>query len=157
MRTLLLLVILFAGITQLPAQKSFKRTTLYGEIGGSGMLLSLNYERQLSNKPGFGLYTGIGLGRELPIFSIGAKYLFQLGTEKSFIETGAGFGFVEKDLIDDKFSNVDDNSLGVTFIPCLGYRHHTPYGLMWRLNYTPAFSSERIFPYLFGISVGWRL
>src|SRR5687768_1740090 len=131
MRTLLLLVILFAGITQLPAQKSFKRTTLYGEILGSGLILSVNYEKQLSNKPGLGLYAGIGLGGDLPVIPLGAKYLFQLGSEKSFIETGAGIVLVEYDAIDGKDTYLDyigKEKLGVAFVPSVGYRHHARSG-----------------------------
>jgi hypothetical protein len=159
MRTLLLLVILFIGITQLPAQKPFKRTTLYGEIAGSGLTLSLNYERQLSNKPGLGLYVGIGLGGDdFPfVIPVGAKYIYSLGGEKSFLEVGAGVALAENDFLDDKFDAGEDNDLGFAFIPTIGYRHHARNGFMWRLNYTPLFSPFGSIPYLFGISLGWRI
>jgi hypothetical protein len=159
MRTLLLLVMLFTGITRLPAQKSFKRTTLYAEIAGSGMTLSVNYERQLSNKPGFGFFAGFGLGGdETPVsIPLGIKYLLDLGNKKSFLETGAGVTIAEKDAFDGKFKPFQSNDFTGVFIPTVGYRHHTRYGLMYRINYTPFFSRERPIFYAFGISLGWRL
>jgi hypothetical protein len=48
--------------TSLPAQKPFKKNTIYGELGGNGLVLSANYERQLGHKPGVGVHIGIGIG-----------------------------------------------------------------------------------------------
>ena len=143
---------------QLAAQKAFKRTTLYGEILGSGLVLSVNYEHQLKNKPGFAWYAGIGLGGEYPTIPAGIKYLFYSKNEKSFLEAGAGVAFAEKELWDEKYRNTSNSvHYGVGFVPTIGYRHHTRYGLMWRVNYTPFFYWTRTELLFFGISVGWRL
>jgi len=61
MRKILLCTAAIFAACQLSAQKSFKRNTAYFEIAGNGLVLSVSYERQLSNKPGFGLHAGVGL------------------------------------------------------------------------------------------------
>jgi hypothetical protein len=156
MRKTFLLSLAIIAFTSLSAQKAFKQTTFYGEIMGNGLTISVNYERQLSDKPGLGLHIGLGLGSEMPVIPIGAKYLFKLKNEKSFIEAGLGIT-----LTDYSFStlkhNVDNNRLKAAFIPSVGYRHHTSYGLMWRLNYTPVFLNYRSIWYVGGFSIGWRL
>lgn len=160
MRKILLITIFIFTASQLPAQKSFQKNTLYAEIMGSGVVLSANYERQLSDEPGFGLYIGAGLGGDKPAIPLGAKYLYDIGGKrKSFIETGAGIVLAEEDVWDDSPIPVqkDKNPYKVAFVPCIGYRHHTPYGLMWRINYTPVFSSYRNIPLFGGVSIGWRL
>jgi hypothetical protein len=142
---------------QLSAQKPFKKNTLYGELGGNGLVLSVNYERQMGNEPGLGLHIGLGLADKKPSIPLGVNYLFELGSQKSFIEAGAGITLAEKDLWDEKFNRSEHNAYKPGFIPSVGYRHHTPYGLMWKVIYTPVFSSYRNVPWLFGISVGWRI
>ena len=82
-KTFFFTIAIFAAI-QLPAQKPFKRNSLYGEILGNGLVLSLNYERQMSSKPSLGLHFGVGLGSHKPIFPLGAKYLFAIDKQRSF-------------------------------------------------------------------------
>jgi hypothetical protein len=138
--------------------KAFQKKYFYSEIAGNGLVLSANYERQLGNKPGLGLHIGAGLGGYKPAIPAGVNYLFGLGKHKSFIEAGAGVVFVEKDLWDDKNNIPDaDNSYKAGFTPTIGFRHHTAYGLMWRINYTPVFSKYRNLPVYAGISLGWRI
>lgn len=145
---------------QLQAQKSFKRNTLYGEIAGNGLILSVNYEKQLGNKPGLGLHFGVGLAGDKPSFPFGAKYLFQLGKERSFLEIGAGVTLMEREIWDQNWINVGrdkKNSYGPGFIPSIGYRYHAPKGFMWRINYAPVFNKYRTEAVYFGVSVGWRI
>ena len=130
---------------------------LYSEIGGSGIVLSANYERQTGNKPGLGLHIGAGLGNHKPIIPFGVNYLFALKNKKSFIEGGAGIALAEEDIWETKSISYDDTPYKPAFIPSIGYRHHTEYGLMWRINYTPVFSRYRNIPLYAGISVGWQL
>jgi hypothetical protein len=156
-----LLVLFTLGIivcSRITAQKPFKKNTLYSELAGNGLVLSANYERQLGNKPGLGLHIGAGLGGYKPAIPAGVNYLFDLGKHKSFIEAGAGVVFVDRDFLDDK-NNIPyaDKSYKAGFTPTIGFRHHSPYGLMWRINYTPVFSKYRNLPVYAGISVGWRI
>ncbi|HEV8285122.1 MAG TPA: hypothetical protein VGQ09_12480 [Chitinophagaceae bacterium] len=156
MRKLFFFATTIAIATQLTAQKAFRKNTLYGEIAGNGLVLSANYERQLGNKPGLGLHIGVGLGGYYPAIPVGVDYLFDLGHEKSFIEVGVGVTLAELELWDDKYY-IGHNPYKAGFIPSIGYRHHTSYGLMWKLIYTPIFSSYRNIPLYAGASVGWRL
>lgn len=155
-KLLLLLLIVLVSVTMV-AQKTFKRNILYAELLGNGLFLSANYERQLSDKPGFGLHIGISLGGDKPAIPLGVKYLFRLGKQKSFIETGIGVSLAERNLWDDKnYIQAEKNPYKPGFIPSVGYRHQTPYGLMWRVNFTPVFTTYRNFSF-FGVSVGWSL
>lgn len=158
MRLLVLFTLAVIISSHIKAQKSFKKNTLYSEIAGNGLVLSANYERQLGNKPGFGLHIGAGLAGNKPAIPAGINYLFDLGKQKSFIEAGAGVVFVEIDFLDSK-NNVPDaaNPYITGFIPSIGFRHHTPYGLMWRVDYTPVFSKYRNLATFAGVSVGWRI
>jgi hypothetical protein len=158
MRKLFFFTATIVFVTHLAAQKRFKKNMLYGEIGGNGLALSVNYERQLGIKPGLGLHIGLGLAGDKPGIPLGADYLFDLENQKSFIEAGVGITLIELEAWDDK-NNIafDHNPYIATFIPSIGYRHHTRYGLMWKVNYTPIFSSYRNIPLWVGASVGWRL
>jgi hypothetical protein len=142
---------------QLLAQKPFKKNTVYAEILGNGIVLSANYEKQVGSKEGLGVHIGIGLGGNKPAIPLGLKYLFGLGNNKSFLETGLGITFGERDLWIENNNQVSKKSYNAAFIPSVGYRHHTNYGLMWRINYTPVFSSYRNLIGFAGISIGWRL
>jgi hypothetical protein len=158
MRKLLFFTLAIAIATQLTAQQSFKKTTVYGEIGGNGLGLSVNYERQMQGKPGLGLLIGIGLSGNKPSIISGAKYLIDLGNHKSFFETGFGITLADREYMGAKRNNLtNENPYTPAYIPSVGYRHHTKYGLMWRVNYTPVFSKYNSILLYPGISVGWRL
>ncbi|MBK8953429.1 MAG: hypothetical protein IPM85_15375 [Chitinophagaceae bacterium] len=150
-------LILLLPAIQVQAQNKFKKHTLYAEVLGNGIVLSANYELQLINKPGFGIHAGIGLAGAQPAIPLGMTYLIKIGKQKSFIETGIGITLAEKDLWDDNKTQLLTNPYQVAFIPSVGYRHHTPYGLMWKLIYSPFFNKENNEPAFFGASVGWRL
>lgn len=146
--------------TQLLAQQTFKRTTLYGEIGGSGLgILSITYEQQTGKKPGLGLFAGISpLSGNKPSIVSGAKYLIDLGNHKSFLETGAGITLADREYMGAKQdTQTFRNPYTPAFIPSVGYRHHTKYGLMWRVGYTSVFSRYKSLFFYPGIAVGWRL
>lgn len=154
-KTFFFIATILASIS-MQGQKTFKKNTSYFEIAGNGVVLSLNYERQVGTKPGLGFHIGIGLGGDGPAIPLGAKYLFGLGNQKSFIETGIGVTLAEQQLWDSK-SNISSyrDPYKAAFIPSIGYRHQTKYGLMWRLNYTPVFSKYRNILGFGGFSIGW--
>jgi len=159
MRKQLLFALAISITTQLAAQQPFKKTTLYGEIGGNGLgILSVNYERQIGTKPGLGLFVGISpLSGNKPSIVSGAKYLIKLHNDKSFLETGLGISFADREYMGSKTNNYEYNPYTPVLIPSVGYRHHTKYGLLWRVNYTPVFSKYNSLLLYPGISVGWRL
>lgn len=157
MRKVVCLGISLTLVLQVFSQVKFKKNYVYTEILGNGLVLSINYERQLGNSPGWGIHFGTGLGGDLPAFPLGVKHLWNLNNNKSFFEAGAGITIAEAGLFDEKKQSADHIQMQAAFIPSIGYRHQTDYGLMWRVNYTPFFSSDRTEFKFFGISVGWRL
>lgn len=157
MRKQLLVALTISIATQLTAQKEFKKNLIYFEAGGNGLGLSFSYERQLQSNPGLGLLIGIGLSGNKPSIISGAKYLIKLRNDKSFLETGLGISFADREYMGSKTNNYEYNPYTPVLIPSVGYRHHTKYGLMWRVNYTPVFSKYNNLLLYPGISVGWRL
>ena len=82
-----LLIFLFANAAF--AQKN----SLYTELGGAGYLMTLNYERMLTEK----IITRVGYGfhksdNKINFFPIGSAYLIDL--EGQIIEIGAGMTFL---------------------------------------------------------------
>lgn len=139
------------------AQSDFKKNTFYSEIAGNGLVLSVNYERQMTDQPGLGLHVGIGLGGDKPMIPTGAFYLFHFKNTKSYLEMGAGITFGEKQMMDDTFHQHNSNSYIPAFVPSVGFRHHTNYGLMWKIIYSPVFNQYRTLPLFGGFSLGWQL
>lgn len=147
---------IFAAL-QLPAQKSFKRNTCYFEMLGNGLVLAVSYERQIKSKPGLGLHAGVGLAGDKPSFPLGAKYLFDLGKQRSFLEIGAGVTFAEQDMWEPNYNQPKADPYKAGFIPSIGYTYHARKGFMGRLNYTPVFNKYRTELLFFGLSLGWRI
>jgi hypothetical protein len=142
---------------QLLSQKSFKRNTIYFEIGGNGLVLSLNYERQITSKPGLGLHAGVALAGDKPAFPLGAKYLFNLSKQRSFLEVGAGVTLADQNTWETNYNQPETDPYKAGFIPSVGYRYNAPKGFMLRINYTPVFNKYRTELLFFGISLGWRI
>jgi hypothetical protein len=155
MRKILLAAFTFSAVCCF-AQTSFKKNTLYGELAGTGSFLSVHYEKQVLKKEGLGIHIGAGLGGEKPVIPIGAVYLFALKHTKSFIETGLTISFADRDWWDDHALNTQPNPYKPAFMPSAGIRHHTSYGLMWRLSYVPVFTKYRNVIGFGGFSLGWR-
>jgi len=155
MRKIFFFSLAIIAAIQLTAQKSFKRNAVYSEILGNGLVISVNYERQLGDKPGLGLHFGIGLRSSKPIFPFGAKYLF--GKQKSLFEIGAGVTVAEREVWETNYNQFKENPYSPGFIPSVGYRYNAPKGFMWRINYTPVFNKYRTELLFFGVSIGWRI
>lgn len=155
MRKVFILLLMIAAI-QLQAQKTFKQHSAYAEILGNGGVLSVNYELQLKKKAGFGIHVGIGLGGDKPAIPLGVKYLIAIGGQKSFLETGAGFTLAEREFWVERINRLPYNPYQIAWIPSIGYRHHTNYGLMWKLIYSPFFHKDRKELLFFGAAIGWR-
>lgn len=137
------------------AQTRFRSNTFYSELAGNGLVLSLNYEKQIMKKSGLGLHVGAGLGGEKPMIPMGIIYLLPIKTTKSYIETGAGITLGEEEMLDEVNSVSHSKTYIPAYIPSVGFRHHTGYGLMWKIIYSPVFIKYRTVPYLGGFSLGW--
>lgn len=157
MRNSLLLLLALFMASRLPAQKLFKKNAAYFELGGNGLGFSVAYEKQVGKKTGLGLHAGISLSGNKPGFVTGAKYLIDFGNHKSFLETGLGITLADREYMGAKRDTITGhNPYTTALIPSIGYRHHTKYGLMWRVNYTPVFSKYNNVALYPGITVGWR-
>lgn len=161
MRKYLLPILSFALTTASYGQQSFKKNDIYFEFLGNGIYASLNYERQLTSKPGFGLRTGVGYFSGNQKFRvsipIGVNYLFNLKENKSFLDAGiggtwSGAAGLKKDV---PTVQRDYNERIWSFVPSIAYRWHTNSNFKWRTGFTPIINKYRVLPY-FGISVGKR-
>jgi len=141
------------------AQNSFRKNTVYAEFGGNGIDWSANYERQLGKKPSLGVRAGIGYASSTEEFRIsipiGVNYLFDISHQRSFIETGIGVTWAEENIWKTTFQGPSSTSYEPGYFASAGYRHQAPYGLMWRIDYTPFFTKHRIDPVFIGLSAGW--
>ena len=156
-KTLLFTISILLAARLTAQQQSIKRNTAYFEVGGNGLGFSVGYERQVGKKTGLGLHAGISLSGNKPGLVTGAKYLVDLGNHKSFLETGLGVNLADREYLGAKQDMITGhNPYTAVFIPSVGYRHHTRYGLMWRVNYTPFISKYNNEALYAGISVGWR-
>lgn len=69
---------------------------LYFQLGGSGPILSVNYDRRFSKKlngAGFAVGTGFWGGSGVSIFSIPASLNYLFGRRSDFLELAAGATF----------------------------------------------------------------
>jgi len=149
-KKILLLFFTSIFITSLMAQNAFKKNDIYLEIGGNGIVTSLNYERQLSKQPGLGFRMGAGIVPMVGVsFPSGINYLIKTKNENSFIETGFGVTYL---ISDEKKS---DNIERINFVPSVGYRRHSKKNNLFRINLTPIFNNAFVFP-LVGLSFGKR-
>lgn len=156
MRNLLLSTSFILLLFNAKAQKTFKQNTVYAEIVGNGLILSANYERQLTKKPGLGLHVGIGLGGDMPAIPLGLKYIILFKNKKSLFEAGLGVTLMESEMWESKIIRTEKDPYQPGYIPSIGYRHHTKYGLMWRINFTPVYNKKIEPLYNGGLSIGWR-
>jgi hypothetical protein len=124
--TTISLIFLYSSISFAQEKMTSKRNASYLEAGGAGLFFSVNYERQLSQTPGFLWRIGLGGYTENDFYvtyNTGFAYLFDLNEEKSaFLELGINFtiareykGISEESRTADIFENI---------VPGLSYRKH---------------------------------
>ena len=159
----LLLLLMLAFTASLFGQNTFKKNDIYFEFLGNGIGASVNYERQLMDKAGLGVRLGIGYfsGDEKFRVSIpvGLDYLISLRNDKSFINAGLGATWSGatglKTAKQEALTGRDLNEHIWSFVPSIGYRHHTKSNYMLRISLTPIINKYRFFPFA-GISIGKR-
>lgn len=137
----------------------FKKNTGYLELGGNGLLTSINYERQLFNKPGLGFHVGMGIyGFKEPHLTIpfGFNYLINLKNNQSFLDFGLGMVYTKAEVLlyvtvkrPQGYVHTDFWS----YIPSIGYRRHTKSNYMIRVAVTPVINNIGLLPF-FGFSIG---
>lgn len=115
---------------------------LYFLIGGSGPLLSIQYDRRFSKKVnGFGFAAGAGFYgiSGISIFSIPASLNYLFGRNSHFLEVAAGTTFISATAT-DFFSSGSSNGSGFIFHLNAGYRYQpTRGGFFFRGGISPLF------------------
>ena len=129
---------------------------IYLELGGHGLMYSVNYERMISGdfylKAGasifeFGLWEGTG--DKFMVFPVSLGVV--TGKTRHHNEFGAGIDVIyRKDLQDDR-----ESKKYFTPIALAAYRYHYDNGWVFRGSFTPFYDveEEKIIPY-FGLSFG---
>jgi hypothetical protein len=138
-----------------------KQNQLYLELGGNGLIYSINYERFLSEnftiRGGFGITPGFffveGTFIDIPVT---ASYL--IGSERSKLEMGLGATFLASSNVEVFGLDSGDQSL-IILTGIVGYRYTSPSGFVFRIFFTPLYSSEGDPPFVpyFGLSFGFML
>lgn len=166
------------------AQNGFtQKNAIFLETGGNGGLISLNYERQLTETPELSLRIGIGVSffeieedeNDAPSqvdynlnfqdydwsVPISFQYLFDVENE-NYLETGLGYTFQFP--TDPGFGKVHDEKATHVFFASVGFRRYFGKGRrwLWKANFTPRLGiidqgkTEYGFAPWAGISIGKR-
>ena len=159
---LLLLCCMLAINRNAEGQSKSKPNILYVELGGNGLLTSINYERQLLKTRRLNFHIGTGIyGNETTYLTIpfGINYLIDLDDSESYVDIGLGATYSKADVT--LYTSVKRSNLNYTnthywaFIPNVGYRKYTKRNMMYRFSLTPVINQYGFLPYV-GISVGKR-
>ncbi len=150
MRSLVVLVaaalLVAAATPPAAAQQGFIRTSsLYAEALGSGGMVSVNFEKLVSDHVG----VRIGLGGTFAWYAsslvVPATVSYLVGEQNSFLELGAGMAMI---FLPDDFDAQDDDPLydlkdsQIAAAGILGYRYMGDWGLFMRLAFTPLVTEE---------------
>lgn len=141
------------------AQGGFKRNSVYFELGGAGLFTSMNYERQVTAKPGLGFRTGIGFYSfrtpEVTI-PVGVNYLLPISKNRygdiGFSTTWSSADVKLYAIVDRKFPT-QGGYQHFNYIPSVGYRWQTERNWLFRLNLLLVVNDYGPLPFL-GFAVG---
>ncbi len=132
---------------------------VFGEIGGNGLLISVNYDTRLAPKQnGIGARAGIGYiadpfgdadGITIPL---GINYL--IGNKSSYLELGAGVTVYS--LKGTSLFDVYVSESGVIYVPSIGYRYQPIHkGFTGRIFISPIITNGGSAFWL-GLSAGYK-
>lgn len=115
---------------------------VYFLIGGSGPLLSVNYDRRFFKRAnGFGFAVGLGYYAELgvSIFSVPVSINYLIGRKSHFLEIGGGTTFISAKT-NDFFDEGNNNGSGFIQHVSVGYRYQPVRGgFFFRGGISPLF------------------
>lgn len=149
-RFLICLVVFFYTSHTAFSQELFKRRAIYGELLGSGIIASINYDfRFLPGNDGFGLRIGAGGVPSGIVIPVGVNGL--LGEKRLAFEYGVGLtaAIISGPISENLTFNSGSDTFGFIGYAKAGIRY-TPKknGLFINLNWNPIVNSE-------GINLGW--
>ncbi|MES2829840.1 MAG: hypothetical protein V4687_16905 [Bacteroidota bacterium] len=145
-------------------QDIFKKNEIFLELGGNGLLGSVNYSRQLTNKPALELRVGLGAYGSDPktyvTVPVALNYIINVGGKHGFLNVGIGGTYTKADvrlgiLIDYAEGYEKTRSQPVNMVANVGYRYYTSGDFSFRVNFTPVINRHGLLP-LLGLSVGKR-
>jgi hypothetical protein len=159
MKTMLFVLITLLSYLEGNTQNEFKRNVAHFELGGAGLMVSLNYEHQFTQKPGFGLRGGIGLLKKETFYftiPVGIVYLSQVG-RSSYLDVGFTATYCDAEvnlyaIVEHRFNKPVTYSK-INYIPSIGWREQNRKNLMMRYNFTPVINQIGFLPYM-GLSIG---
>ena len=120
---------------------------VYFQVGGSGPILSANYDRRFSKKldgAGFAIGVGYFTDSEESLFSIPFSINYLIGRKTHFVEIAAGTTFIS-DTYKDWWTGNGDTYTETYFMHHLnvGYRHQPATGGFFiRGGFSPMFDPE---------------
>ena len=127
--------------------RPYKQNQFYLELGGNGIIYSVNYERLLSEN--FSLRGGIGISPTLGL--VDGIFIFMpvtgsilLGSSTSKLEIGLGmtyFSGKETEFLGNAKDGQSESELFMTGI--LGYRYLSSGGLIVRVVFIPFFNPDK--------------
>ena len=134
------------GFSQTPRKKN----AISLELGKTGMVFNLAYDRLLSNKVGLRASVGSNLAKYLGAITSGAGAFYLIGKNKHTLELGANLGYLEVNEVSD------DQRTGSFIYPDhtiqtfhanmnVGYRMHGAKSI-FRIGVSPGFIKEGFIP-----------
>jgi hypothetical protein len=150
MRTILLLLI---STTSLAATK---QNAIYGQLGGGGLLISANYERNIYKN--LNVHTGLGLygAKNYLTYPIGINYFLSLKKDRLFAEVGYTATYSNADVklyIVAKLGPDYKQTIFWNHVPNLGLRLHSKRNFLFKMDASPVINGWGFLPYI-GLSVG---
>ncbi len=132
------------AIVRKPSQRA---QSVYGELGGNGILFSANYDVRFANSQK-GLGARIGVGYLIDIFTFPVAINYLVGRSPNLFEAGIGYTYVT-----DTF-----NDHGSAAVFSAGYRYQPiASGFTARVFISPLVDTEeREFIFFGGISFGFK-
>ncbi len=165
MKKLALLILLLTHLIEAYGQSS--KNAVYLELGGSGLIYSINYERLWIENENLSLCTNIG-ATYIPSFfpnsdfkhiwgnSVGVSTL--IGSQKHFAEIGFNLSYWY-------LKDIEDNTFLSTFLPLrLGYKYQkNDTGIFYKLAFVPIIPIHQdndvdfLYPLTphFSLGIGW--
>jgi hypothetical protein len=139
------------------SQEVFKRRAVYGELLGSGIFGSINYDfRFIPGNDGLGLRVGFGALPSGIVFPLGINGL--LGENRLAFEYGAGIStaIITGPISQNLTFNNGSNRVGFIGFGKAGIRY-TPKdnGLFFNLNWNPLLNIEGLTIGWFGLGIGY--
>ena len=127
---------------------------IYLQLGGNGILGSINYERSILQKPLLKAFVGLGvygINEKKLTIPVGINYLLPIYKNNVFLEAGVGATYTKAEMrmyiiVDRKTPYVNDKFINPVFNA--GIRFQTKKSFLYKANITPVLSQYGIIPHI---------